>query len=118
MTSFGDALRSDIEPASGGWRAESSTVRRKVSALVRDSRNFWIGIASNGEVGVESRWNQKYKGLGMHSIAIVYQTSSDSFRKAIEEDLIDFFQDLCDNKIGGGGGPSGTPPYVVYVAWR
>jgi hypothetical protein len=93
-------------------------VRRKVSALVRDSRNFWIGIASNGEVGVESRWNQKYKGLGMHSIAIVYQTSSDSFRKAIEEDLIDFFQDLCDNKIGGGGGGSGTPPYVVYVAWR
>ena len=118
MTSFGDALRSDIEPASGGWRAESSTVRRKVSALVRDSRNFWIGIASNGIDGVRARWNAKYKGLGMDSIAIVYETTSDSFRKNIEDDLIDFFQDSCDNKVAGGGGGHGSAPYAVYVAWR
>ncbi len=116
MTSFGDAFRGDIEPATGGWRDQSEPVKRKVSALVRGSR-FWIGIASNGEKGVESRWNQKYKGVGMQSIAIVYQTSSDSFRKAIEKELIDFYEDRCDNKIGGGGGGSGTGPYVVYVAW-
>jgi hypothetical protein len=118
MSTFDDAFRRDIEPVSGGWRAVNSTARRKIAGLVRGSRNFWIGIASNGVDGVRARWNAKYKGLGMDSIAIVYETTSDSFRKNIEDDLIEFFEDSCDNKVAGGGGGYGSAPYAVYVAWR
>lgn len=115
---FDTAFRSDVDPASGGWRASEETVRRKVSALTRNFSSMWVGIASNGSSGMRDRWNAKYKGLGMTSIACVYTTTSDSFRKEMEKSLTSFYGTLLDNAVGGGGGSSGTAPYAVYVAWK
>lgn len=120
--SFSSAFRADVTPSTGGWRDERETVRRKVSALTRDFRSMWIGIASQGANGVQGRWNAKYKDLGMKNIAIVYLTTSDSFRKNLEDDLTDFYGlksngGLLDNEVLGGGGGYGSPPYAVYVAW-
>ena len=117
MTSFDDAFRRDIMPSTGGWSAESSTVKRCISQLTRNAASCWIGIASNGRDGCRARWNSKYKGLGMSNMAAVYTTTSDHFRKALEEELIDYYGSRLDNMVGGGGGGSGTPPYTVYVAW-
>ena len=94
------------------------TVRRSISALTRDARKIWIGIASNGDEGCRDRWNQKYKGLGMRHMAAIYTTSSERFRRNMEDDLIEFYGDLVENMVGGGGGPDGTPPFTVYVAWN
>lgn len=118
MTSFDDAFRFDVEAATGGWQQALETVKRKTSQLTSGSDGMWIGIASNGQAGARARWNAKYKGLGMKHMAIVYETSSDSFRKKMEDDLVDFYEEHVDNERAGGGGGNGTAPYVVYVAWN
>ena len=114
---FAHAFREDIIPFSGGWIACSESAKRSIAGLTRGGRPFWVGIASRGESGVRNRWNQKYKALGMKSIAIIYTTSSDKFRKAMEAELCEFFEGHTDNLVRGGGGPRGTSPYAVYVAW-
>jgi hypothetical protein len=116
-TRFDDAFRDDVEYITGGWRVSADDVRRKVDRLTKDARAMWVGIASSGDDGVRARWNGKYKALGMTSIAVVYSTDSDHFRREIERDLVDEFGDRCDNRTGGGGGGVGVPPYSVYVAW-
>jgi len=122
MASFDSAFRHDVSPVSGGWSDSASTVRHVVSGLTRGSRGMWIGIASQGVDGARGRWNAKYKALGMKHMAVVYQTSSDSFRKKMESDLTEFYGLVengghLDNKCEGGGGGHGSGPYVVYVAW-
>ena len=110
MTDFGTAFRSDINPATGGWRDQSETVKRKASALTRTASKWWIGVASNGEAGCRQRWNAKYKALGMQHMA---------FRAEMERELIDFFSEHVDNAVGGGGGgASDDGGYCVYIAWK
>jgi hypothetical protein len=118
MVDFNTAYRSDIDPFAGGWRLCASSVRRSISQLTsKQQRGMWVGIASNDVDGVRGRWNDKYKARGMERVAIVYKTSSDRFRKVMERDLTEYYGDRLDNVNKGGGGRSGTPPYVVYVAW-
>lgn len=92
----------------------------KISSLTNGSK-FWIGITSDGLDGVRRRWNQEYKQCGMHHIAVVYTTSSDNYRRNAETDLIEYFKQQranIQNENAGGGGPTGPPPYSVYVAWE
>ena len=117
MVSFDDAFRDDVEPYTGGWSAESSKVKRRISQLIGTPKGAWIGITSNGKKGCRARWNDKYKGKGMKHMAAVYMTTSESFRRDLEIELIKFFKDWVDNLDPGGGGPDGTPPFMVYVAW-
>ena len=91
MASFAAAFRRDVEPMTGGWDASSESVKRKISGLTRGASSMWVGIASQGERGAEGRWNAKYKGLGLQHFAIVYVTSSDNFRKAMESELTQFY---------------------------
>ena len=116
--SFADAYRRDVFPATGGYLDAQEEVKRKISALTRNATGFWIGIASETELGMEARWNQKYKPRGFNQIALVYKTDSDNFRKQIEAELIRFYADHVHNEIGGGGGSAGTPPYAVYIVWK
>ena len=89
-----------------------------MSALTRNASNMWIGIASQGESGMRGRWNSKYKSLGLKYMAKIYQTTSDSFRKNLEDELVNFYGSNLDNLNAGGGGGFGSSPYVVYVAWK
>ena len=114
---FIHAYREDISPYTGGWRENLTNVRQRISALTQNYHKMWIGIASNGVSGCRERWNSKYKALGMKKMAAVYETSSDDFRKKMEADLIEFYRDHVENPVGGGGGPTGIPPYTVYVVW-
>ena len=43
MTTFGEAFRMDIHPYSGGWRDQSSSVKRRISQLTKDAKRRWIG---------------------------------------------------------------------------
>ena len=118
MTSFNDAFRQDIQPEKGGWKDSATAVRKKISKMTSGSDGMWIGIASSGVDGARGRWNAKYKGLGMRHMAIVYETSSDHFRKEMEADLVQFYSEHLDNVNEGGGGGHGSAPYVVYVTWN
>lgn len=115
------AVTKNAHPASGGYHDVQETVTRSASQHVRsdsDVKEFYIGIASNGEQGLANRFNAKYKDLGYDEITPLYTTSSDSFRKGMEEQLIDHLAShpKCSNAIGGGGGPVGSGDMSVYIA--
>jgi hypothetical protein len=114
--SFTDAYRDDIVPCT------MSTVEAlyiRVSALLRGSKNFWVGLTSNGTEGLVNRWNSKYKALGMTNIAWIYRTSSSRLAGRMEAEIIDFYKEHADNERAGNGGNNGThAPFVVYLAWK
>lgn len=104
------------KPVSGHPSQVLETLHRSVGQKTKETSNvkeFYIGIASNGEAGVNARMSAKYKDMGYDNIEPIYTTSSDTNRKAVEKDLVDHFGDhvKLGNQIGGGGGPSGTPQY-------
>eukprot|EP01122_Echinamoeba_exundans_P010601 TRINITY_DN3_c0_g1_i2.p1 TRINITY_DN3_c0_g1~~TRINITY_DN3_c0_g1_i2.p1 ORF type:complete len:224 (-),score=34.94 TRINITY_DN3_c0_g1_i2:120-791(-) len=105
----------------GGYHDVRESVLRSVAQQVRSDSNvkeFYIGIASSGEQGLADRFNNKYKDLGYHEITPVYTTSSDTFRKGMEAQLVDHFDShsKCANAVAGGGGPVGSGDMSVYVA--
>mmetsp|Transcript_23533 Transcript_23533/g.26104 ORF Transcript_23533/g.26104 Transcript_23533/m.26104 type:complete len:119 (+) Transcript_23533:44-400(+) len=117
MTNFNQAYRGGVTPITGGWSSEWRNVRTKFRNYSRAGDNLWIGITSNGVSGCRARWNQKYKHLGLNRMMPLYETSSDDFRKKMELRLTELMVDL-DNVNNGGGGPAGSPPYIVYGCWR
>ena len=52
-------------------------------------------------------------------MAPVYKTHSVDFRIKMEKELIEYFlrqfPNNCQNAKGGGGGPTGDTPYIIYV---
>lgn len=106
----------------GGHVAMYHAVWDRVNGVAETAYRFWIGISSNGTNGCRARWNQKYSKLGMNSMMAVYRTNHTDNRHAqVEAWLIHDFWDFdnLENPMGGGGGrPSQTPPFVVYVAWE
>lgn len=102
------------EPVSGFPADATESIKRKCSAHLRDCREFYVGITSNGDDGLKSRRN---RWATMTSSLFIPR----NFRRAIESELVDFYgpqrvDGSCANMIGGGGGPMGQPPYYVYVA--
>jgi hypothetical protein len=133
MTSFDDAhgrntgyLRQEI--VKGHWQSVQDDLCDEISNMIVGGgiHTMWIGICSNGESGLRDRWNRKYKALGMKWIIPIYETSSDASRKAMEQAVIARYQGTrfvlngtlkIENVVAGGGGPQGSPPYFLYVAF-
>ena len=109
-----------LEPVTGGWSVALPDVRYNLRRYTEKAKrgDIWVGIASDGERGCEARWNDKYKPLGMNHMVILYTTLSDSFRKETEKSLVELIGGDLANVNNGGGGPTGSPPYVVYCAWK
>ena len=119
---FNDAFHSTPEPVTGHWRDVLPTVHRKIGQYIYGASNVWIGIASNADQGMCDRWYEKYQDLGLTNMVCVYRTNSDRSRKDMERDLTYTYGlkkngGLLDNRSYGGGGPTGSPPYSVYIAW-
>ena len=121
---FGDAYREDMEPFTGFLSDTISSLKRSISSFTRGCKNAWIGITSDGEVGLQKQWNSKYKHLGMKHIAWVYSTSSERSCKNARDELVDFYGLKCegkgilDNERSREGPRGRRTPYVVFVAWR
>ena len=113
------AFRHDVVPYEGRWQHCLTSVKKSISGLTQNAMRKWIGVTSDKETdGCRQRWNNKYKRYGLNNMAAVYQTKSVHHRANMETALIEFYKDDLDNVKGGGGGPAGEPPYVVYVAWE
>jgi len=119
---FSEAYESEYEPYTGGYNKNFDSIVHSITSLIgkRNMEEFFIGICSQGTEGLEDRWNQKYKNYGYTGIIPLYQTSSDSFRKELETQLTEKFWngEKRGNERKGGGGPIGTPPYFVYIAYK
>lgn len=126
-TTFNAAWSKKSEPVTGGWNVAFEKVKEKLFKKFRTypaATNIWVGIASTTTDGCEHRWNAKYKAMHLDYMAPLYQTTSDDFRKNMESQIITWSKEKpgnkieLENEIKGGGGPVGTPPYYVYVAFR
>eukprot|EP00731_Ephydatia_muelleri_P006217 Em0003g465a len=90
-TPFDDAYRSDVEPSTGHWNAETATeVKQRISGFLRDSMFRWIGITSGGMPVMRRQWNAKYQE--MDYIACVYSTTSRGYCSQAKSDLIDYYE--------------------------
>ena len=96
-----------------GWPSQiMSTLLRRVSQYRLYSPRLKIGITSNPE----GRAYQYDYNFGIYDeMILIYSTSSDSNVRTLEAALIEYYWDVCDNSIGGGGGSRGLPPYYLYI---
>ena len=120
MCDFEASFQSEIQPLTGVWDAQFSAVRTKFESLTLNARSkmIYIGISSSGKDGCKSRWNAKYKALGLNRMAQLYLTYEDNAegRVKIENEMGEYFGDVATIVKGMSG--NGMHPFIVYVAWH
>ena len=104
----------ELAPMEVAWRTETGwpsrlNLRHRVSALVRKSARYKIGITGD-PVARAHQYGREYDEM-----VVVYKTTSDDNARAAERDLIRFNWHHVDNLRHGGGGPLAGPPYFLYV---
>lgn len=107
-----DAIHFD--PMTGKPSVVASTMRRRVSAYTRKDlvRGFTIGI-TNDPAARFSRYSRDYDEM-----IVLYKSSSLESVSEVERDLIDHNKEITKNRIAGGGGSYGDPPYYLYIVLR
>ena len=93
----------------------ASTLRRRVSAYTRDDRvnRFKIGITNNPLGRFSNGYAPDYDQM-----IVVYRSSSLDSVSQVECDLIEHNGYITRNRIAGGGGDYGEPPYYLYLVIR
>lgn len=93
--------------------AALSTLRRKISQIIRHWRIHKIGITAN-----PVRREREHLADGYRDVRLLLKTTSRAVIRAIEAELIHYywFEPGNENRTGGGGGRLGEGPYYLYVA--
>ncbi len=96
-------------------------IKRSIRMRLRNDGYDEIYVGRTGRL--DERKKEHIEKLGDFSrFYIVYKTSSKRNAQKVEAELIDYFENLDEfdllNKAKGSPGPSGEPPYYVYVAAR
>jgi hypothetical protein len=93
----------------------ASSLRRRVSAYTRDDRvnRFKIGITNNPRGRFSNGYARDYDQM-----IVVYRSASLDSVSQVECDLIEHNGDITRNRIAGGGGDYGEPPYYLYLVVR
>lgn len=86
-----------------------STLRRRISALIRADVDFKVGITNNPQARARAY------GYEYDEMIVLYRTSSDDFVRDLESALVYEYWYMNDNLTGGGGGGRGMPPYYLYI---
>lgn len=92
-----------------------STLRRRVSAFTREDRvsRFKIGITNNPYARFSNGYSHDYDEM-----IVLYRSSSLDSVSQVECDLIAHNEEITRNRIAGGGGDYGEPPYYLYLVIR
>lgn len=93
----------------------ASTLRRRVSAYTREDRvsRFKIGITNNPHGRFSNGYVRDYDQM-----IVLYESSSLDSVSQVECDLIEHNAAITRNRITGGGGDYGEPPYYLYLVVR
>jgi hypothetical protein len=88
---------------------------RKLSAYTRRdrTRRFKIGITNNPHSTFSGRYASNYDEM-----IVLYKTRSIDSVSRLESYLVEHNWEVADNRIGGGGGRIGEPPYYLYIVRR
>ena len=98
-----------------GWPSQLRTIKYRVSALVRKSEGFKIGMTNRPPTRAGAY------GESYDEMIVLYETSSRKNAQELERKLIDYYcenYEPCENRRRGGGGPRGEGWYYVYVVRR
>jgi hypothetical protein len=108
-----DAVLFDFE--TGRPSTVAITLRRRVSAYTRKEvvRRFKIGITNDPRRRFSNGYSADYGEM-----IVLYKSSSLDSVSQVERDLIDHNQEITKNRIAGGGGNYGDPPYYLYLVLR
>lgn len=92
-----------------------STLRRRVSAYTREDRvsRFKIGITNSPYGRFSNGYARDYDEM-----IVLYRSSSLDSVSQVECDLIEHNAEITRNRIAGGGGDYGEPPYYLYLVIR
>ena len=97
-----------------GWPSKViSTLKKRISAYVKNTTQYKIGITNNPAARASAypkQFTEQYDEM-----IVLHRTSSDKLVRELEKDLVGYYWGYTDNSIGGGGGPSGEPPYYLYI---
>lgn len=95
--------------------AVATTLRRRLSAYTRRDlvRGFKIGITNDPRGRFSNGYARDYDEM-----IVLYKSSSLDSVSKVECDLIDHNKEITKNRIAGGGGNYGDPPYYLYVVLR
>jgi hypothetical protein len=101
--------------STGRPSAVATILRRRMSAYTREGvvSRFKIGITNNPR----ARFSNGYSGDYDEMIVLYKSKSLDSVSR-VEYDLIDHNKEITKNRIAGGGGNYGDPPYYLYIVLR
>ena len=96
----------------GGWPSNlKHKFHKRVSALVRGCNHWKIGITNNPK----NRFSLPDYRDNYDRMIVMYRTESLNSARELETHLIEHYRGYSDNINTGGGGPSGEPPYFLYV---
>jgi hypothetical protein len=86
----------------------AGTMRRRVSAYTREDleRGFKIGITNNPVERFSKGYSKNYDEM-----IVLYKSLSLESVSEVERDLIEHNKGITKNRIAGGGGDYGQPPY-------
>ena len=93
----------------------AGTLRRRVSAYTREDRvdRFKIGITNNPRGRFSNGYARDYDEM-----IVLYRSASLDSVSQVECDLIEHNAEITRNRIAGGGGNYGEPPYYLYLVIR
>lgn len=108
-----DAVHFDL--STGRPSEVVATLRRRVSAYTRKNVvcGFKIGITNNPHTRFSNGYSEDYDEM-----IVLYKSPSLDSVSQVECDLIDHNQAITRNRIAGGGGNYGDPPYYLYIVLR
>ena len=93
----------------------ATMLRRRVSAYTREDwvSRFKIGITNNPYGRFSNGYAREYDEM-----IVLYRSSSLDSVSQVECDLIEHNGEITRNRIAGGGGNYGEPPYYLYLVAR
>jgi hypothetical protein len=93
----------------------ASTLRRRVGAYTREDRvgRFKIGITNNPDGRFSNGYARDYDEM-----VVLYRSASLDSVSQVECDLIEHNGTITENRIAGGGGNYGEPPFYLYLVIR
>ena len=108
-----DAVHFDL--STGRPSAVATTLRRRVSAYTRKDvvRGFKIGITNDPRTRFSNGYSADYD-----ETIVLYRSTSLNSVSQVERALIDHNQEITKNRIAGGGGNYGDPPFYLYIVIR
>jgi hypothetical protein len=90
-------------------------LRRRVSGYTRKGvvSRFKIGITNNPHTRFSNGYAADYDEM-----IVVYKSLSLDSVSQVEHDIIEHNEEMTENRIAGGGGNYGEPPYYLYIVLR